>query len=84
MDFIIIRPKGVELTLFNDDRKFRPFTYTIISAILVFAAVAILTIISFLDPTNVAQESGYGLGLGLLLFISGTLIKIYRTTEYAE
>ena len=84
MDFIIIRPKGVELTLFNDSKKFMPFTYTIISAGLVFAAVAILTIISYLDPTNVAQESGYGIGIGLLLFISGTLIKIYRTTEYAE
>ena len=84
LDFNYIHPGEIVEPLDQKAAGMKPTTYVLISAFLVFAAIVILFIITPLNPSVVSQEAGYGIGLGLLLFISGTLVKIYRKTEYGE
>lgn len=84
LDFTHIHQREVLAPVEKKEVKMKPVTYTLISAFLVFCAIVILFIIMPLNPSIVSQEAGYGIGIGLMLFISGTLVKIYRTTEYGE
>ena len=84
LDFASMRTAETVRPIEPVSADMKPVTYVLISAFLVFAAIVILFIITPLNPSVVSQEAGYGIGLGLLLFISGTLVKIYRKTEYGE
>ena len=58
--------------------------YISIAALLTAAAIAILFIISGLNPTSPSNNAGYGFGLGLIFLVGGVLMKIYRAAEYGE
>ncbi|MEM0155870.1 MAG: cytochrome bc complex cytochrome b subunit [Thermoplasmataceae archaeon] len=84
LDYVYIRPREPQVTPIEKSTKMKPITYNLIAAFLVFCAIVILFIITPLNPSVIGQEAGYGFGIGILLFISGTLVKIYRTVEYKE
>lgn len=58
--------------------------YIVIAALLAASAIAILIIISGLNPVAPSNNAGYGFGLGLIFLVGGVLLKIYRASEYGE
>lgn len=59
-------------------------TAVIISAILGVFAVAVIFMMSSLDPVGVISEGEFGLGLGGLLVVSGIIMRLYRAAFYHE
>ena len=59
-------------------------TAVIISAILGIFAVAVIAMISTLNPVGVIPEGEFGLGLGGILVISGLIMRLYRAAFYHE
>lgn len=59
-------------------------TYTFIGSAYAFGGIAILSIMMVIKPTDAYNSSLYGIGLGLVVIISGILLKIYRSYAYGE
>jgi quinol-cytochrome oxidoreductase complex cytochrome b subunit len=59
-------------------------TVNVLVAILFIIAAEILWLMIQVDPTNLVQEAGFGMGLGGLLFIVGIGIRLYRLAYYNE
>lgn len=58
--------------------------YVVFSGIYGFLAIAIISIISVIPPTNTFNQSLYGIGMGLIFFIAGGFIMLYRSHVYNE
>ena len=70
---------------YEDSRKrMSPRSYVVMAAFLTFAALALLTIISGIDPSISSHSAGYGIGMGLIFLIAAAVLKIYRAAEYGE
>jgi Cytochrome b subunit of the bc complex len=59
-------------------------TVNVVMAILFIISVEILWLMLQVDPTNLVQEAGFGMGIGSLLFIVGIGIRLYRLAYYNE
>ena len=59
-------------------------TVNVLVAILFIIAAEILWLMIQVNPTNLVQEAGFGMGVGALLFIVGIGIRLYRLAYYNE
>lgn len=59
-------------------------SYVVIAAFLTFSAIALLSIISGIDPSSSSHSAAYGIGMGLIFLIAAAVLKIYRAAEYGE
>lgn len=59
-------------------------TAMVISALLTVAAVVISYLIFQLDPIGSVPNAEFGIGLGFVLVIAGTIMRVYRAAFYHE
>ncbi|MGC8645781.1 MAG: cytochrome b [Thermoplasmata archaeon] len=64
--------------------KLSPRGYVVFGGLFGFLAVAIFSVITVIPPTNTLNQSLYGIGMGLIFFITGSFIKLYRSHAYNE
>ncbi len=53
-------------------------------AVLGLGTIGVLVAISAVNPSNVYDEAIYGIGLGMIFFLAGMLIREYRKSELGE
>lgn len=58
--------------------------YVFIGSAYAFGAIAILSVMMVITPSNAYNSSLYGIGLGLVVIISSLLLRIYRSYAYGE
>ncbi len=56
----------------------------VLSALLAIGTIAIVYIISQLDPVGPVPNAEFGIGLGFVMIFTGTILRIYRAAFYNE
>ncbi len=59
-------------------------TAMVLTSLLSIASIAIVVIISKLNPVSIPQEGVFGIGLGIVLILAGIVLRIYRAAYYNE
>lgn len=77
--------KGIfPLSAKNVPKRMSGRTYTFVGSVYAFSAIAILSVMMVINPSDAYNSSLYGIGLGLVTIISSVLLRLYRSYSYGE
>ncbi|MEM0127224.1 MAG: cytochrome bc complex cytochrome b subunit [Thermoplasmatales archaeon] len=65
-------------------KKLSPKGHIVFGGLFGFLAVAIISMISVIPPTNSFNQSLYGIGMGILFLIASSFVMLYRSLVYNE